>query len=150
MPFGLALSGIGAKVGKGLFGSITGGIFGKRSVYKFVPGKPPGAFRGAAARADYDRKMQQLGGRVSAMLTPGVLQKLSPVMPGGAIVTSSSSRSSAPRKAVKKRLKRVTKRRKRRTARRKLSRAQIAAGFGGRRGRRRRRTRPRTAADYID
>lgn len=149
MPFGLALGGIGAKVGKGLFGSITGGIFGKRSVYKFVPGKPPGAFRGAAARADYDRKMQQLGGRVSAMLTPGVLQKLSPVMPGGAIVTS-STRSSAPRKAVKKRLKRATKRRKRRTARRKLSRAQIAAGFGGRRGRRRRRTRPRTAADYID
>ena len=156
MPFGLSAIGIGR--------SLLGGIFGKRSTYTFKPGHPPGAFRGKAALDDYNRRMRELGlsnytssatrprpniagsgpsivSSALAMITPGVLQKLSPIMPGGAVITNMRYRGDSSTGKPRKKRRRASssaRRPKRRTRRRKLSRAQLAAGFGGRRRRRRR------------
>ena len=157
MPFGISVA---ASLGK----SVLGGLFGTRSTYHFSPGHPPGAFRGAAALADYNAKMKALGlaGKStrpqiaatspgildtisSALITsmkPGLISATSPIMPGGAVVAGSAGGAINTGKRKKRKTRRVKRRTRararggRRRGRRGLSRAQIRAGFGGRRRKR--------------
>lgn len=140
----------------GLFGSI-GKVFGGAikvvgkvasvaSAVAPVPGlgfagKVAGGLGGLLAKA---KKTQHLVQSVASggALKPGVLASMSPVMPGGAILTAGGAVGGlkAISKAMGKRKKRrparaagSRRRKRRRSGRRGLSRAQLRAGFGGKR-----------------
>lgn len=140
----------------GLFGSI-GKVFGGAikvvgkaasiaSAVAPVPGlgfagKVAGGLGGLLAKA---KKTQSLVQSVASggQLKPGVLASMSPVMPGGAILTTSGAvtgiRAISKAMGKKKKRRTTTKRRKRRRGargrgRRGLTRAQLRAGFGGKR-----------------
>ncbi len=95
----------------GLAKDPIGAIFGKHSQYKLNPWHPPGAWRGPEERRKWEQQRaalgyppytnemgnafkawQKQGGSVANFVwSPGVLQKTSPVMPGGAVVSSTGA-----------------------------------------------------------
>lgn len=77
----LAIAGtIGA--GKKVVQGITG-IFKGRSSYTFVPGKPPGAFRGRAAMDEYNRRMAALKASGQLPSKPHI----TPPLPGPIVIS---------------------------------------------------------------
>lgn len=141
------MMGLFGSIGRALGGVIkgVGTVASIASAVAPIPGlgaagKLARGFGGLIGKA---KKAQHLIQTVASggQLKPGVLAAMSPVMPGGAVLTAGAARGmfkTRPKRGTKKRRRkvgayRIRRRGKRRRGRGSLTSAQLRAGFGGKR-----------------